>query len=125
MFINWIIGLLSKRKTTHESELYPMVFSIHQSEIDEFINWMRNHSCNYTKNSHVKKLLSEYTNQEIIANGLVSAVFEEYGDETHSKGNAFSITLFPTAFGTEYKLNCSCGEVFEPSYSKEIKSKTA
>jgi len=125
MFINWVIGMLAKRKTMQASKLYPIVFSIHEGEIEEFLNWMRNHSCPFTRNSRVKKLLEEYTNHEIIANGLVSTAFEEYGDEMNNKGKAFSITLLPTALGTEYRLNCSCGEVFESSYSKEIGSRTA
>lgn len=125
MFINWVIGFLGKIKYMKPSGSYPMVLSIHEGEIEEFLNWMRNHTCSYTENIRTKKLLKQYTNEEIIMNGLVSAVFEEYGDDLGKKGKNFSITLFPSSFGTEYKLKCACGKEFVPSHSKDLKSKTA
>jgi len=125
MFINWLIGIIGKDKPIESSKVYPMVFSIHEGEIEEFLNWMRVHNCHYVKNCKTKDLLNQYSNEEIIKNGFVSMAFEQYGnDGTKSEGD-ISIILSPSVLGTNYKLRCRCGEEFEPTNGKQAKKKSA
>ncbi|MCX8129055.1 MAG: hypothetical protein N3I35_03025 [Clostridia bacterium] len=125
MFIRWLIGALGKSNNVDMLKAYPMVFSIHEYEIRSFLDWMRNHECEYSENNQTRIILNSYTNDEIIENGLVSMVFEQYGNDGHKFESNISLILEPSTFGTNYKIKCKCCEEFRPGKSIALKMKTA
>lgn len=97
-------------------KIYPIVFSIKEREIEAFLEWMREHDCAYMRFNRTKEILKGYTNEEIIMNGLVSMAFEQYGNDGSKVEADISFILNPSVLGTKYKLQCKCGEEFEPAY---------
>lgn len=114
MFIKWFLGAINKSDESKTMKVYPMVFSIHQNEIEELLDWVRYHKCPYMKHSSAKEIIKGYTNKEIIENGLVSMALEQFGNDGSKRDSNISIIVIPSVIGTKYKIRCKCGEEFEP-----------
>ena len=121
MFIKWFLGSACKASDVKPSRVYPMVFSIHQIEIEALLDWMRHHNCSYMKHSTAKEVIKGYTNKEIIENDLVSMALEQFGNDGSKKESDISIIVIPSVMGTRYKVRCKCGEEFEPLAFPAIK----
>lgn len=114
VFINWVIGTLSKKGWVDTDMIYPMVFSIHENEIYAFLHWMRHHQCPYTKDNAARRIFKRYCDNEILENRLVSLIFEQFGSSRSKPEGSISIELTPSSTGTSYRLKCKCGDNFEP-----------
>lgn len=125
MFIKWFLGSTNKTNEVKPSRIYPMVFSIRQSEIEALLDWMRSHNCPYMEHSTAKEVIKGYTNKEIIENGLVSMALEQFGNDGSKKESDISIIVIPSVMGTKYKIRCKCGEEFEPLAFSIIKERHA
>lgn len=120
MFVRWSLEKTSTIRKFDAPKIYPMVFSIHEDEVNKFLDWMREHDCEYSSKNKTRDILKGYTNEEIIKNGLVSMVFEQYGNDGSKCEGFISIILMPSVLGTKYILRCKCGEEFEPITRQNI-----
>jgi len=104
-----------------KQDVYPIVIKMDENDIIACLEWLRIHDCIYSRCNTARHILNGYTNNEIITNGLLSELLEQYGSNGSLTGTNISLVLSPSIYGTSYKIFCRCGCAFIPqSQTKKL-----
>lgn len=119
MLISWFVGDTDSTESSCSSSVYPMVFPMKKDEINAMLDWIRNHRCLYSQENSARDILEGYTNNEIINNGLLGMLLEQYGNDGSREEGHLSIVMQPSVCGIKYMLKCKCGMEFQHAKPRE------
>lgn len=112
MYISWLIGDVSSKDRSSATTVYPVVFPMQKDEINALLDWIRSHRCFYSEENSAREILEGYTNDEIMDNGLLGMLLEQYGNDGNSEEGNISVIMQPSVHGIKYTFKCKCGDTF-------------